>query len=253
MRVDGLSLEWAGVPALNLLASRYIPALGTPSGDADVSASVRSQWDDQNLYVLVHVRDDALVNDSPLATLWEDDSVELYLDGRSERATSYDANDFQLTVRIDHALGGVRSNQAAGVVYAVAGSSGGYAVEYAVPFSLLGIGASTGALVGYDIGVNDDDTGGARDTQLMLQGDGNGWRNPSVFGRLRLTTPPTAGGGSVRGDLNGDARLTYADLRVAFQMIVNLVPADMAKADLNGDGKLSLVDLRVMMNLLLGR
>jgi len=193
VRVDGSSLEWAGLSVVELPASQYISALGIPSGDADVSASVRSQWDDQNLYFLVQVLDDALVSDSQLANLWEDDSVELYLDGLSERATSYDANDFQFIVRIDNAFSGAFSSQALGVVHAVAMQNGGYTVEYAVPFSLLGSQASAGVVVGYDVGVNDDDNGAARDAQIMLHGDGNGWRDPSVFGRLRLISSSTSG------------------------------------------------------------
>ena len=87
---------------------------------------------------------------------------------------------------------------------------------------------------------------------------------PLVIGNLdaldqagAVITGITGGNGSLsvvlRGDLSGDGRLTYADLRLAFQMLLRQVTVDLARADLNGDGALTLADIRAMMRLISGR
>ena len=59
--------------------------------------------------------------------------------------------------------------------------------------------------------------------------------------RLSITLP---------GDLDGDGQVTLADLRLLIQMLVGLVPVDLARADLDADGRLTLEDLRVLIMIL---
>ena len=65
---------------------------------SDLSASFRALYDDTNLYVLVDVTDDSLVNDS--LHWYDDDCVEIMIDGDYSRGASYDGvNDFELGFR----------------------------------------------------------------------------------------------------------------------------------------------------------
>jgi hypothetical protein len=142
-------------------------------------------WNDTHIFVLVEVTDDAPVHDdSSLPYL--DDSAELYLDGGHEQAGSYDSNDYQLTVDINNDFGGVRSDQLA-FEHAASIASSSYAIEYAVPFSALGAVPSDGLVMGFDVGVNDDDDGGeTRESQIVWHGNGTVWKYPYQMGDIEL-------------------------------------------------------------------
>jgi hypothetical protein len=185
--VDGDSSEWGAVGGIRVPSSRSVILSSAPEvveDDADCSAQVRASWDELHLYVLVEVSDDRVLHDSD--QLFRDDAIEVFLDGLNERAEAYDTNDFQLTVSAD---GRGAANSPAPISFAHAASqvTGGYAVELAIPWAALGGQAEADRVLGFDIGVNDDDDGGdTRESQLVWNGHGNGWRDPSQFGQLSL-------------------------------------------------------------------
>ena len=93
--IDGtIDPVWSGAnqyPIQNVIIGSAVPA-------ADLSASYRALYDATNLYLLVTVSDETLINDS--GTSWYfDDGVELFVDGDHSQGASYDANDFQFGVR----------------------------------------------------------------------------------------------------------------------------------------------------------
>ncbi len=56
-------------------------------------------YDNTNLYVLVEVKDNNRFSDSG-GSWWEDDVVEIFIDGDNSKGTAYDGqNDFQLGFR----------------------------------------------------------------------------------------------------------------------------------------------------------
>ncbi|MGE5558916.1 MAG: sugar-binding protein, partial [Bacillota bacterium] len=63
------------------------------SGTPNNTVSFGALWDGGNLYVGVTVLDANLYNDS--ANAWDDDSVEIYIDGNHNHGTSYDTYDRQ--------------------------------------------------------------------------------------------------------------------------------------------------------------
>src|SRR5689334_1757783 len=111
-------------------------------------------WDNTNLYIGVKVLDASLNNDS--ANIWDDDAVEIFIDGNHNRGTTYDSFDRQFIKGYnDSTL--FASGNATGVQHAWAAVAGGYSVELAIPWSNLGISPTNGMLVGFDIGNDDDD------------------------------------------------------------------------------------------------
>jgi hypothetical protein len=56
-------------------------------GDADLAVTWKSLWDATNLYVLVEVTDDEIVNED--SCNWEDDSVEVYIDAQNLDVEDY--------------------------------------------------------------------------------------------------------------------------------------------------------------------
>lgn len=183
LTVDGQLGDWPAGAGSYLDATTAQYTGGASRGAADISALLRCAWSDQTLYISVAITDDVLISDS--STIWDDDSIELALDGSRNRSCC-DANDHQLTVAVDGRLadfGVVES--IAGVATGVSIGSGGYAVEMSVPFAWFLAGSpAAGAFIGFDWGLNDDDDGGRRDKHLL-------WAGSSIlsypaFGDLQL-------------------------------------------------------------------
>ena len=205
--IDGVvDALWSNYPAstLNNVLS------GTVSSSTYLSANWKATWDANNLYVLVAVTDDVLVNNNqPLATIYNDDGIEIYIDMGNTKTTSYSSNQFRYTFRwndpkiyeLQHsATTGVKLGQtsqgiAAGCTTNCAAQ--GYTMEVAIPWSTLGASApAIGNLEGFDVAVNDDDDG-TRDAKIAWNmTTDNDWQDPADFGTIIMEgspcTPPTA-------------------------------------------------------------
>jgi uncharacterized protein YjdB len=158
----------------------------TTTGSPNNTATFGVMWDNTNLYIGARILDANLHSDSP--DPWEDDAVEVYIDANNNKLTSYDGLDNQIiknynksTVFTKFALSGLQHGWAA--------VSGGYTIELAVPWSSLGISSpAQGTTIGFDIGYNDDDNGGAREGQAVWNGTVNNYQNTSGFGSLVLNS-----------------------------------------------------------------
>ena len=144
------------------------------------------------LYVLVQVTDADLNNDSG-AEWYQDDAVELFIDGDNSKGSSYDgANDFQFGFRWNDAqvrLGGASVQSAAGVNHEMYATSDGYALEVEIPWSTIGTSPSLGDRIGFDVAVDNDNGGGSREAQYTsLATRAGGFSDPSLFGSVFLTT-----------------------------------------------------------------
>jgi hypothetical protein len=185
-----------------------------PSSPADCTGTWRALWDWEYLYVLVEVTDDTLTNDSGGGdNKWNDDSVEVYVDGDNSKRGSVDENDHQYTCRWNDEVleqpsaihNGVPS--LVGVEYAVATTDEGYLLEIKLPWmSIMGEQATPGRQIGFDVWINDDDDGGGRDSQISWYStDGNGWQDPSVWAVAVLEASnkaanPNPPDGAIHGD-----------------------------------------------------
>ncbi|MCJ7778800.1 MAG: tetratricopeptide repeat protein, partial [Sedimentisphaerales bacterium] len=103
--IDGTAEElWSAARQYKLGNVIYSPL----SSADDCSADYRTMWDANNLYVLIDVTDDTLVNDtSPDQTVtlatgstvqnawWFDDCVEVYIDADNSKSSQYDDDDAQ--------------------------------------------------------------------------------------------------------------------------------------------------------------
>ena len=124
-----------------------------------------------NLYVLVDVKDDTLVQDSPDG--WHDDRIELFIDADNGKAPGYElGSDYQYNFRANN--GAVETpvewyeratgRSLTGVEYGVALTADGYRFEIKLPWStLLGSSPAAGDKVGMAISIVDDDDGGNND------------------------------------------------------------------------------------------
>lgn len=167
-------------------------SLGTVAGSSDLSGNFGLLWDSSFVYVVADITDDVVQNDS--GTISDNDSIDLYLDMNHNHGTSYGADDFMYqfgygeTAFVEH-----KHNATSGITVASALRSGGYRIEVKIPWSTLGKTPTSNTTIGLDLMVNDDDNGGARDSQMAWNdGTANAYQNPSLFGDATLTGSPTS-------------------------------------------------------------
>ena len=162
---------------------------GTISGASDCSGSWWVLWDSDYLYVLVDVTDESLVADTSIADSWQDDSVEVYIDGDNSKGATTDDNDFQYRFRWNTEVEDASEyfhppDSLEGVEYAVATTDNGYLMEIKLPWAnMTGETPQGGQVIGIDIFINDDDDGDGRDAQISWHAtEGIGWTTPSMWG-----------------------------------------------------------------------
>ncbi|OHB57674.1 MAG: hypothetical protein A2173_04650 [Planctomycetes bacterium RBG_13_44_8b] len=171
----------------------------------DCSAEFRAMWDENNLYVLVDVTDDKLVNDtspdqpvtlptgSTAVPWWFDDCVEVYIDADNSKSNQYGNDDTQYHFDWDKTKPTIGRHNEHGrmenIEFAMKTIEGGYSTEIKFPWSTLGVKPSDGMKIGLDVHVNDDDDGGERDSKIMWWNkEDNAWENPRTFGTARLVS-----------------------------------------------------------------
>ncbi|MBI2193005.1 MAG: hypothetical protein HYU36_13585 [Planctomycetes bacterium] len=150
LTVDGSLDEWAGAESVRV--THAMVSYGeAPRDDADASYVLYTLWDSQHLYVGAEVRDDSLAASWTGQKLYENDCLEVCFDALHDSQQGiYDADDFQFVFSIPVVPGGkplvrVYRNPAvpdADVPEVSLGyrkSPGGYVLEAAIPWKLLGL------------------------------------------------------------------------------------------------------------------
>ena len=170
----------------------WTPAAKTVDGStAGTSAQFRTLWDNQYLYVGVTVVKSNLSNSS--AQLFDDDSVEVFLNTDNVLTSTNQPDDFTFTFGWNNPVVEERQNRTTGVVFSTATISNGYTVEAAIPWSTLAVTPSAGMTLGFDLGVNESDAG-CRAGELIWNGGFFDTVDPRTFGALALapcSIPPT--------------------------------------------------------------
>jgi hypothetical protein len=162
--VDGALGEWSKVPAI---------VLDPAYAGSDNSATVKLAWDATNLYAAFSVVDGSLVvNEGGRdGELWDGDAVELMLDPLDGRALTAGTDVRHVIVNVAGDLleargagAGEDRSVALGTSYAVtangtvgSGTSVGYRVIAAVPWSGLGVTPAAGLVLGGDVALDDLD------------------------------------------------------------------------------------------------
>ncbi len=219
MVIDGDLSDWEGIP-VNEGEFGYAQ-VNEPA--SDVSGSWQAAWDEQYLYVGVRVTDDVLSNEA--ANIWDDDSVEIFVDGDRDGQAGYDGNDHQYTIDLTNRIAeqGIISGTT-GVEHAVVSGSNGYVVEAAIPWGNLGqSNAPVNQMIGFDLGINDDDDGGGRDDYLL-------W--------FPVGSSKPAGDSTVFGEMviSDQVRYRVRDLKY---LLTNWLTG---LGDMTGDGKVNTID-----------
>jgi hypothetical protein len=184
--IDGNLSDWPALPGVLVDSWNALDYGGVIGGAADASARCFHQWTATHLYAACRVEDDALVADSG-AQWWKDDTLELVLDGLNDNQSS-GADDHKYELRIDGGFSDYTAPAHPAVAFALRPRLGGYEVELAIPAAQLGaIPMQANRVIGLNIGLIDDDTGGEADGWLGWSG--NTWRRAHLCGDLLLLPP----------------------------------------------------------------
>jgi len=184
----GDEADWAAAPSQAIEHVAYT----APASEEDLSASFKTLWDNQGLYLLVDVVDDKAINDS--VEFWLDDCVEVFIDADNSKSEVYEDKDYQYYFTWEGsrftAAGGQgesRHNKIDGVKSAASPTDKGYRFLITLPWSTLGVTPRVGTRIGFDVHVNDDDDGGDRDTKLMWHTENDiAWQQPKALGTIEL-------------------------------------------------------------------
>ncbi|MNO41731.1 Endo-1,4-beta-xylanase A precursor [compost metagenome] len=177
--VDGtVDTIWSN--AAELPVNRYQMAWQGAGGVA------KTLWDDQNLYVLIQVSDAQL--DKSSANVWEQDSVEIFLDENNGKTTFYQDDDGQFRVNFDNEATFNPAGIAEGFQSATKVAGTNYTIEMKIPFKQ--ITASNDKKIGFDVQINDGKDGARQSVAAWNDTTGNGYQDTSVYGVLTLSGKP---------------------------------------------------------------
>lgn len=196
--------------------------LAEPFDNTDLQYNIYAGFDDENLYVAIEVTDDFIVSDSVEAgsedgQTWQDDSVEIFIDGDNsnfaERSTDGNPEVIdtggQFVITANNAF---RDNEAGNpgfgrnaAWYAQADlTDTGWDAEFRISLDAIG-NPAPGEVIGFTVGVNDDDNGGNAERQVLWVGSPH---TEATYGNLfigeRSYTAPKTAPPTVDGVVNAD-------------------------------------------------
>jgi len=171
--IDGaVDTVWSSAPQYNITT--------VVNGSTTITGSWKAMWDSSKLYLLGTVADASLING---VNDYNGDSIELYIDADNSKNTTYGANDFQYILGWGHsAITEYAHSATSGVTFAQTNITGGYRMEFAIPWSTLTVTPAANNLIGIDAGIDDAASTTARAGQIMWHGTDNNFINPSLFG-----------------------------------------------------------------------
>lgn len=189
-KMDGI---WDKVPAV---------PLEVKAGSLEASATAKLMWDEDNLYVLMDVKDTNL--DKTSSAAHEQDSVEIFIDEDNKKTDSLDENDKQYRINYvnEQSFNGA-SCTADNIVSKTTETKDGYIVEAAIKWTSMK--GAPNKLIGLDLQINDGKDGGRIGTANWYDASGAGWSKSAVFGTAKLsdTVYQEESGGSIPGGSSG--------------------------------------------------
>ena len=157
-------------------------------------------WDKDNIYLLADVKDDTpMQNEKEKRDLWNGDCVELFISVNPAEIPKrgYSGFDFQILIGTNGKMsipgqvkGGIRDDIPVLSRAVAKRNSAGYILEAKVnisnfrnkPFRVF----KKGEILGFDVAIGDADAKGFRESKLIWNGTGEGYKDSAIWGRLKL-------------------------------------------------------------------
>ena len=151
---------------------------------AEATGTAKLLWDEENLYVLMEVKDSVL-NDASEDD-YQQDSIEVFIDETNSRAGGYDDGDKQYRVSFNNKLSfnGEKCLEEYITSSAVT-TDDGYIISAAIKWSE--ITPEVGTMIGLELQINDAGSDGNRKgTKSWADDTGTCYMNPAMFGHAEL-------------------------------------------------------------------
>lgn len=196
--IDGRLEEWEGASRHDM--SYIMAGAERYSGMGDIAGTAYARWDEEALYLAVYVIDDVIAQTRHGDDIQLGDAVIVWIDadlpGDFDIATAND-DDYQIGL----SPGNLATTSPEAVIWRPAHArdqanliqvsarrhSQGYALEAAIPWTLLGQGPSVGRAFGISLQLVDNDDVGAPGQDTVLTGTPDLQPgNPTTFGNLIL-------------------------------------------------------------------
>lgn len=174
---DELDALWSEAPVLTMNQMQQ-------AHEIHASGNGRVLWDEENLYVLFQVADSVL--DASHSEAHEQDSVEAFVNETGEQGFSYFEGVGQYRVNYENVATFNPGQYSEGFESYTNITGTGYVVEMAIPWKYLT--PEVGQTIGFDMQINDAVDGGRHGVVAWNDDSGQGWTDPSVFGKLTLVT-----------------------------------------------------------------
>ncbi len=147
-------------------------------GNVNNQAQFNTMWDDEYLYIAVKVVDDIIYIGN--STIYNNDNIEVYIDGNNHKGKSYDEFDKQYCWHVNPEYDTKDSKFRL--------NAEGYTAEVRIPWKELNIDITKINEIGFDIDMVDNDTlygdNGSRSGAIGWHGTSQDWTDPSVFATL---------------------------------------------------------------------
>ena len=177
---------------------------GPAPNEADASYAFAAVADEKWLHVACKIKDDKIKKGAQVGNnVWQDDSVERYIDPNHGETNIYEKKDgkwdTQITIGANNIGGkakalllrGTGEGTGTGTFASVVEDAGGWIVEAGVPLNSpkkWNMVPKSGMVIGFNTHFNDDD-GGGRDHKLIWNAKGvddQSWQNTSRFADLKF-------------------------------------------------------------------
>jgi len=165
---------------------------GTIDDDKDFSSVTYALYDDENLYLAVDVTDDASEKGFAQANNWQNDCIEIWIDGAGDKGTmtdrgGNDPDNYQLNVDINGVPQVYRNDDSANILKDIisgASTKGtNYMLEVQIPFTAIPELDIDGAgFIGFSISFVDSDKGVWN--HILWQGEVE--HEPTTWGKLEF-------------------------------------------------------------------
>jgi hypothetical protein len=163
-------------------------SVNVPVDNNDLSFRIYARADNNNLYIAVRVTDDVIQSDDAEAdsqngNTWMDDSVEVFIDGDNSNFETRETSGTnpevagtggQFVITANNAYreaeaGNPGYSESAAWFAKTSITDTGYDAEFRISLAAIG-NPKAGDIIGFTVGVNDDDDGGAGEHQLLWVG-----------------------------------------------------------------------------------
>lgn len=197
--VDGKLSEWqahlfTNAQKIVLTKDTGFINVGSFDNDKDFRAVVYVLYDSKNLYVGASVVDDAIEKGFTGGNNWQNDCIEIWIDGANDGGTmtdfgGADADNYQLNVDVKGEPFVYRNDAAAAILKEIKSAATlegtDYSVEVRIPFSVIPeVKVKPEGSIGFSVSFVDSDRGSWN--HLLWQGDTE--NNPEQWGDLIFAT-----------------------------------------------------------------